>query len=159
MWDLPPLPVAFLPWVNGGSVYLFVRRRLHREIARVHVRQGDGADLDATSTSTNIGTTAMKFAAGRGHVDVVRYLAELGADPNAATNEHRITAMMMATMNGHVEAIRALAEIGVDPNTTDLRGITAMVIAAWKGHLDAIGAGCGPERRRHQRHDSARLGA
>jgi ankyrin repeat protein len=52
-------------------------------------------------------------AVGGGHPNIIRYLIELGADPNAQQEGHY--AIGSAAMRGGVEAVRCLLECGADP--------------------------------------------
>ena len=70
----------------------------------------------------------MMPAACRGQLrvplDVIRALAELGADPDAA-DERGLTAMHRAARRGRIGAIHALVEVGADLNATRNNGRTA----------------------------------
>jgi ankyrin repeat protein len=76
------------------------------------------------------GTTALHFAAGRGHLEIVRLLLERGADPNAV-NSVGYTPLMSAARNSRRDAAAALLATGkVDPNQEDSAGFTALILAA-----------------------------
>jgi hypothetical protein len=68
------------------------------------------------------------MTAARGHVEVVRALGELGADPNLADSDGT-TPIFMAAQNGHLEVICALGELGADPNIANSYGTTPLDIA------------------------------
>src|SRR4051812_38201243 len=51
------------------------------------------------------GWNALHYAAGRGHVAVVRYLLSVGADKDARSSSG-LTPIMHAAMNGHEEVLQ-----------------------------------------------------
>ena len=69
--------------------------------------------------------TALTWAAVCGHVDSIRRLVELGADPDQRATfggpDHGdgVTALHLAAQSGRLDAIRALLELGADPTITD----------------------------------------
>ena len=65
-----------------------------------------GADIHAE------GDEALKWAALRGHTELVRFLLEKGADPSADSHYP----IHMARRNGHTEVVSILVEYGEDPN-------------------------------------------
>ena len=50
-------------------------------------------------------------ASRKGHLDIVRYLVEQGADVTAENNE----AVHWASLNGHTEVVQYLVEKGATP--------------------------------------------
>lgn len=71
-----------------------------------------GAEVDAP---TEYGATALLFAAGQGHLEVVRRLLAAGADPNARDGFYDASPLTWAGYNGQVEVVLALLEAGADP--------------------------------------------
>ena len=112
-----------------------------------------GADLDARMTSKfNLGNTRLHkpgsttflLAAMAADAEMMRLLAELGADPNA-TNDQGTTALMAAAGVGTrspgedagteeevLEAVQAALDLGADINAYDELGETAIHGAAYK---------------------------
>ncbi|HZM94344.1 MAG TPA: ankyrin repeat domain-containing protein [Vicinamibacterales bacterium] len=122
-----------------------------------------GSDIDARETRT--GTTALVWAAVSNRSDVVRALAEAGADLNIqskVTNyphtqngvllsgvEEGVSyvgqtvlprggwsAAMYAAREGAADAARALAESGANLNLMDPEGTTALIIAIINAHWE-----------------------
>ena len=60
-------------------------------------------------------STALIAAAMFGHEDIVRLLAQHGANLEA-TDEDGYTAMQFACLDGHLSVVRVLLESGVDAN-------------------------------------------
>ena len=58
-----------------------------------------GVDVDAT---TEYGTTALFFACDRGHQDIVDFLLNNGANPNAKDTFYKATPMTWAQSKGQV---------------------------------------------------------
>ena len=60
-----------------------------------------------------LGQTPMLTAAQNGHLDIVRFLAEVGADKDQTAN-NGVTPLMVAAAHGHLDIVRFLAEVGAD---------------------------------------------
>ena len=71
-----------------------------------------GYHLDSVDAHNH---TALSEAACKGHVDVVRKLIDLGADPNMVSDQGR-TALWRASYQGHAETCMLLLESGADPS-------------------------------------------
>jgi len=69
----------------------------------------------------NMGRTALSWAAGGGHENVVKILLRLmDIDPNAADTEYGRTPLWWAAERGHEGVVRMLLErMDINPNTTD----------------------------------------
>jgi ankyrin repeat protein len=61
------------------------------------------------------GQSALMWAAGEGHLPVIRTLTEVGADIQARSKAG-FTPLLFAVRNGHIEAARLLMTLGADPN-------------------------------------------
>eukprot|EP00980_Cylindrotheca_fusiformis_P026364 scaffold15973_cov120-Cylindrotheca_fusiformis.AAC.5 len=87
------------------------------------------------------GASALHWAAGSGHLDIVRYLVEeRGCDPDHGQQGKRSfsgrTALHWAARNGHLEIVQYLVRkhrVALEASTID--GTTAFCWAAWQGHL------------------------
>jgi ankyrin repeat protein len=117
-----------------------------------------GADLNArvtrrpsmgTTNLNSIGATPFLLAARTKDVELMRVLAELGADP-LLTNEDGTTPLMVAAGIGTsspledpgiepevLEAVRLALKLGADINAVDKNGETAMHGAAYK-HVPSV---------------------
>ena len=63
--------------------------------------------------ATNNGHTHLCIAAWRGHLEVVRFLLEAGADKDAAT-DNSATPLLLAAQKGQLEIVRLLLEAKAD---------------------------------------------
>jgi cytohesin len=82
-------------------------------------------------------STALHGASRRGHIEVVRILHKLGADPTAQDKDGE-TPLHSASRMGNVEAIRMLLELGADPEAQDKHGETPLHSASSMGNVEAI---------------------
>jgi ankyrin repeat protein len=74
-----------------------------------------------------------------GHLDVARYLAEKGADLNAAaTNGSGYNSLTASVAGGHTQIVAWLLENGVSANYRYGPGYTPLLTAAANGHLEII---------------------
>ena len=95
-----------------------------------------GADVNAKDEWS--GETALFVVARWGHIEVVKYLAECGADLEAKDESGR-TALIGAAKEGQIEVVKYLAEKGADVDAKDeWYGETALMKAARDGNLDMV---------------------
>lgn len=69
------------------------------------------------------------MAVGRGHLEMVKYLVEKGADVNAKAEFCRDTALHSAAAGGNLEMVKYLVEHGADVNAKDDDGRTPADVA------------------------------
>ena len=72
--------------------------------------------------------SALIYAAGQGHSDVVNALLAAGS-PVDAVHHNDLTPMMWAAAYGHSATVAMLLERGADPKRRDNRGKTAIDMA------------------------------
>jgi len=73
------------------------------------------------------------------HFDIVRFLAENGADLNAvATNGTGYNALTGAVASGHTQVVQWLLEHGSNPNYRYAKGYSCFLTAAANGHLEIL---------------------
>jgi uncharacterized protein len=85
------------------------------------------------------GFPVVALAAVFGHLDVVRYLADHGAEINAAaTNGSGYNALTGAVASGHTEIVRWLLQNGANPNHRYAAGYSPLLTAAANGHLEIV---------------------
>lgn len=82
------------------------------------------------------GWTPLAYAATNGKTEVVRYLLDIGANPNALS-PNGTTALMMAVRGGHIETVDLLLAKGADVNLRNQNGATALAWAT-RGGFDTI---------------------
>ena len=112
----------------------------HTEVVRA-LLAADG--IDANSTCTDDGSTALIYAPQEGYAEVVRTLLAVdGIDANHTRIDDGCTALILASQEGHAEIIRALLAVdGIDANlaTTD-DDSTALIVAAQDGTTEVARA-------------------
>jgi ankyrin repeat protein len=89
-----------------------------------------GADIAAVD---QIAKTAMIYAAGQGHTEIVGLLLDAGVDVNKQY-KNDLTALMWAAGYGKTDTVKLLLEKGADPKLKDNRGKNARQIAAEAKH-------------------------
>jgi ankyrin repeat protein len=82
--------------------------------------------------------TPLMEAAGTGNCDIIKHLADKGANINAKDHEST-TPIFFACMYGHADAVRLLIELGADVNAQAAGlGRTPMSLAETNGHTEIV---------------------
>ena len=84
------------------------------------------------------GMSAMMMAAGRGHLNCVRVLAENGGKIELKDKRKGLTALKFAVGEGRVEVARYLLDQGADVNEADHFGRTGLMFAAGQGSIPMV---------------------
>lgn len=88
------------------------------------------------------GITLVDFAAGKGHIRILKHLLEqeppVVADINRQSLRERISAIDRASKAGHTDCIRLLHKHGADTNCRRLNRQTPAHGAAMCGHLNSL---------------------
>ncbi len=79
------------------------------DLATVQKAIADGVDVNSP---TDYNSTALSFAADRGHLEIAKFLIEKGADPNITDTFYNATPMTWAQMRGNFEIMGALYGAG-----------------------------------------------
>ena len=84
------------------------------------------------------GADINKARTSNGHTDVVRILCDNGAYVNKAFTYDGATPLYVASELGRIEVVRILCEKGADVNKANSDGSTPLYIASQKGHTDVV---------------------
>ena len=93
--------------------------------------------LGLANKANNEETTPLFLAAQNGHLGVVQYLTEHGADVNKASNKGK-TPLYVAAENGHLDIVKYLVEHGADVNKATNNGETPLSIETRNGHQNVV---------------------
>ena len=88
--------------------------------------------VNVNSESLRMHNTALHMSAYKGHVEIVKYLLEKGANPNVR-QESGVTPLAFAAIGGHTEVMEILIAHGANPNLS-----VVMELAARGGHVEAV---------------------
>ena len=89
---------------------------------------------------TDNGATPLFKSAHQGHLEVVRFLVESGADKHQGRTDNGSTPLSIAADQGHLEVVRFLVESGANKDQgLTIDGRTPLFIAAQTGHLEVVG--------------------
>ncbi|KAL0994681.1 hypothetical protein UPYG_G00125760 [Umbra pygmaea] len=116
---------------NGHTPLMEAASAGHVEVARVLLEYGAGINTH----SNEFKESALTLACYKGHLDMVRFLLEAGADQEHKTDEMH-TALMEACMDGHVEVARLLLDSGAQVNMPADSFESPLTLAACGGHVD-----------------------
>ena len=87
------------------------------DLAAIKSLVTDGTNVNAR---TRYDGSALAFACDKGHLDIVAYLLEHGAEVNVTDNFYEFTPIVMASFNEHVEIIELLLANGAEGADTVL---------------------------------------
>lgn len=96
-----------------------------------------GANMDAVAQSST-GMTPMHWAASEGKILSLRFLLDLGLNPDAR-DAAGCTPVVIAAQHEQVHTVIFLVKYGVDVSIVDSNGDTALHWAAYKGNLELVG--------------------
>ena len=82
---------------------------------------------------------ALFNASANGHKEIVKYLLDIGMDPNERdSSQNNDTALIQACAGGHLEVVKILINHGADINATDDFNQTALNKAYWSDNNELI---------------------
>ena len=105
------------------------------DLDKVRELHKSGVDLNSSSTLNDVDYyTALESASWGGHINIIEYLVENGADVNFVSgsdmeNEYGKTALISAVDNGQVEIVKYLLDNGAEINGTGNENYTAITVA------------------------------
>ncbi|XP_019763189.1 ankyrin repeat and KH domain-containing protein 1 isoform X1 [Dendroctonus ponderosae] len=116
---------------NGHTPLMEAASAGHVGLAKILLMNGAGINTH----SNEFKESALTLACYKGHLDMVRFLLEAGADQEHKTDEMH-TALMEASMDGHVEVARLLLDSGAQVNMPTDSFESPLTLAACGGHVD-----------------------
>ncbi|XP_062909469.1 ankyrin repeat and KH domain-containing protein 1 isoform X7 [Mobula hypostoma] len=116
---------------NGHTPLMEAASAGHVEVARVLLEYGAGINTH----SNEFKESALTLACYKGHLEMVRFLLDAGADQEHKTDEMH-TALMEACMDGHVEVARLLLDSGAQVNMPADSFESPLTLAACGGHVE-----------------------
>lgn len=81
----------------------------------------------------------LAIASLHGHIEIVRFLLDHGADAHRLCGRRGYSVLGMAARNGHSQIVETLLEEGCDPNTpTYVNGKTCLYVATVNNHVQVV---------------------
>lgn len=135
--------------VDGAHLQDSVKPKMTHETLWKAARDGDleaveaavkaGIEVDA---KTEYGATALFFACDRGHEDIVKFLLEKGADPNAKDTFYKATPMTWAQSGNKKIVLLLLANGGDGADSVFMAAMTSAISTGDTGYAkDILGTG------------------
>ncbi|XP_022247672.1 ankyrin repeat domain-containing protein 17-like isoform X2 [Limulus polyphemus] len=116
---------------NGHTPLMEAASAGHVGVAKILVEHG----ASINTHSNEFKESALTLACYKGHLEMVRFLLEAGADQEHKTDEMH-TALMEASMDGHVEVAKLLLDSGAQVNMPADSFESPLTLAACGGHVE-----------------------
>ena len=118
-------PIAFESYCSQG------------DLAGVILQWAQGADVNRRQSIAGTSAPPLLWAALKGHVHVMKFLVDQGADVNLPTTDGQ-TSLMWAANESRVEAVKFLLEHDVEHTAKDVRGYTAATVCVQQESLTCL---------------------
>ncbi len=116
----------------------FVYAAYYGDLAKMKALFAEGVDINASTGAEGHEThPSLILAAGEGHLDVVKFLLDNGADVNVRGRDG-YTSLMSAAWSGHKEIVKLLIGKGADVNAITSERGSVLAIASAKPHPEVI---------------------
>ncbi|HKO61508.1 MAG TPA: ankyrin repeat domain-containing protein [Pyrinomonadaceae bacterium] len=105
----------------------FVYAAYDGDLEKMKELYAQGVNIDApTGVASHLTAPSLSLACERGHLEVVKFLLERGADVNVRDGDEKGTPLMSATWSRHEEIVKLLIARGADVNAVDSKGRSAL---------------------------------
>ena len=123
--DVEIVKLLYFSSCKGETALHFAARSGHARSR--NAAASNGAKWDVRNSEEK---TALPYAVGEGHVEVVKILIQNGADVNADIKEEDWSFLHTAAGHGYVDIVKVLIENGADVNACEQFNGTALAQAA-----------------------------
>ena len=121
-------------FVNGMTPLMATAYQGDADSLRTLLAHGANVDMRCKSTDERVeNSTALHWAAVKGHVDIIVILLEAHSDIEAKDRKGH-TALILAAMEGHTKAVEVLLKAGATSDCKDNNGFTPLMYATKKGY-------------------------
>ncbi|MGL1891731.1 MAG: ankyrin repeat domain-containing protein [Spirochaetaceae bacterium] len=88
------------------------------------------------STRNSKGVPVLCLAIRSNHLEIVKFLIDLGADINAISDDRNNTPIMDASSSGYMDSVKLLVSEGADLECQSKNGQTALILAVGHGDIE-----------------------
>lgn len=126
---------------GGATPLIMACRNGHRDVVEYLVTKCK-ADVEETGAvvfdqETIEGAPPLWCASAAGHLPIVQFLVESGAQVNSKTRTNS-TPLRAACFDGHYAIVKYLVQHGADYEVSNRHGHTCLMIACYKGHYKIV---------------------
>lgn len=130
-----PITSKMLILSRNNIVYYSSKGDIH--MVKIMLENGANINLIRYNPKTQYSQFPLMMAVINGHIEMVRFLLDSGADPNLRYTYKDYTSLMYASSYGHFGIVRLLVERGADIYY-NAQGHNAFTIAHNKNHIEIL---------------------